>query len=96
MKSASSTQVSSQRGGVGLYLFLVGVQTCGAAIVMVNGVIVNKLRSTEAPAWAMVAAGILAFVIALKLAKGIFKFIFILAALALLVGAFFWHLSQKH
>lgn len=58
--------------------------------------LIRKLTSGEIPAGAMGAGAILALVVAFKLAKGFMKSLFILAALALLAGAAWWHFQHKH
>ncbi|TAL03384.1 MAG: hypothetical protein EPO07_06285 [Verrucomicrobia bacterium] len=57
--------------------------------------LIKQATSGEIPTGAMGGGGIIALLIALKMAKGFFKIIFILAALALLAGAAWWHF-HKH
>ena len=56
----------------------------------------RKLTSGEIPAGAMAAGAILALLVAFKLAKGFAKSLSILAALALLAGAAWWHFQHKN
>ena len=57
--------------------------------------VIKKLTAGEIPTGAMGGGGIVVLLVAFKAAKGIVKFIFILAALALLAGAAWWHF-HKH
>ena len=53
--------------------------------------IIEKITTGEVPTGAMVAAGVIAFLLALKAAKGALKIILLLIALALLAGGAWWH-----
>ena len=53
--------------------------------------IIGKITSGETPTGAMVAAGVITLLIALKAAKGTLKIVFLLIALALLAGGASWH-----
>ena len=58
--------------------------------------ILKKLTSGEIPAWALGVGGIILLLLAMKAAKGFLKTVFVLAALALLAGAVWWHFHQRH
>lgn len=57
--------------------------------------IIKQVTSGEIPTGALGGGGIVVLLIALKAAKGFLKIIFLLAALALLAGAVWWHF-HKH
>ena len=57
--------------------------------------IIKPLTSGKVPAVALSVGGIVILLVALKLAKGFAKFIFILAALALIAGAAWWHFYKQ-
>ena len=52
--------------------------------------IIKKVASGGIPAWAMVGAGIVLLLIAMKVAKGFLKFVCVVLALAALAGAVWW------
>jgi uncharacterized membrane protein YebE (DUF533 family) len=58
--------------------------------------ILKNLTSGEVPTGAMGGGGILLLLLAVKTAKGLRKAVFVLAALALLAGAVWWHFHQRH
>jgi hypothetical protein len=53
--------------------------------------IITKLGSSEIPAWAMGAAGILLLLFALRAKSRIKKTIFVILALISFTGAVWWH-----
>ena len=55
----------------------------------------EKFTSGSIPVGAMVGAGIILLLIALKAAKGFLKFVFAVLALVALAGAGWWHF-HKH
>jgi len=56
--------------------------------------VIDKVTSGDAPVWVLGGAGIVLLLIALKAAKGILKFTFVVLALAALAGAVWWHFQQ--
>jgi hypothetical protein len=57
--------------------------------------VIDKVTSGDAPAWVLGGAGIILFLLALKVAKGFLKFVFVVLALAALAGAVWWHLHSQ-
>lgn len=57
--------------------------------------ITGKLSSIHLPTYVLVGAAILVALLAYKLVKGLFKLLFILAALALLGAGVWWHFHQQ-
>jgi len=57
--------------------------------------LIEKITSGGIPKWAMGGAGIVLLLIAMKTAKGFFKFVFVMLALALLAGAAWWHFHKQ-
>lgn len=57
--------------------------------------VIDKLTSGDAPAWVLGGAGIILFLLALKTAKGLLKFVFVLLALAALAGAGWWYFHKQ-
>jgi len=57
--------------------------------------LITRITSGEIPTGAMLLGGIVMFILALKVAKGLLKFMTILVALALFAGAAWWHF-HKH
>ena len=57
--------------------------------------LIKKITSGEIPTGVLAGGAIVVLLIALKAAKGFLKIIFLLAALALLAGAAWWHF-HKH
>ena len=57
--------------------------------------VIDKVASGDAPVWVLGGAGIILFLLALKVAKGFLKFVFVVLALAALAGAVWWHLHSQ-
>ena len=57
--------------------------------------VIKRLTSGEIPTGAMSVGGILVLLIAMKVAKGFLRFMFILTALALFAGAAWWHFQHR-
>ena len=57
--------------------------------------IIDKVTSGDAPVWVLGGAGIILFLLALKVAKGFLKFVFVVLALAALAGAAWWHFHSQ-
>jgi hypothetical protein len=51
---------------------------------------IDKITSGGIPAWALAGVGIVLFLLAIKLAKGLLKFLLVVLALASLAGAVWW------
>jgi len=56
---------------------------------------IDKFTSGHVPVWVLGGAGIILFLLALKVAKGFLKFVFVVLALAALAGAVWWHLHSQ-
>jgi multisubunit Na+/H+ antiporter MnhB subunit len=57
--------------------------------------IIKKLGSIDLPTGAMGATGIVLLLIVMKAAKGLWKFVLLVLALALLAGAVWWHFHKE-
>ena len=57
--------------------------------------VIDKVASGDAPVWVLGGAGIILLLLALKVAKGFLKFVFVVLALAALAGAVWWHLHNQ-
>ena len=57
--------------------------------------VIDKVTSGDAPAWVLGGAGIILFLLALKVAKGFLKFVFVVLALAALAGAAWWYFHKQ-
>ena len=57
--------------------------------------ITGKLSSIHPPIYVLVGAGVLVALLAFKVVKGLFKLLFVLAALALLGAAVWWHFHHQ-
>ena len=57
--------------------------------------ITAKIFSLHLPTYVLAGAGILVTLLAFKLVKGLFKLLFVLAALALLGAAVWWHFHHQ-
>ena len=56
--------------------------------------VIDKVTSGDVPVWVLGGAGIILLLLALKAAKGLLKFVFVVLALAALAGAIGWHFHQ--
>jgi hypothetical protein len=56
---------------------------------------IDKISSGGIPAWALAGGGIVLFLLAIKLAKGVLKFLLIVMALASLAGAVWWLIHNQ-
>ena len=56
----------------------------------------EKLTSGDIPAIVMAAAGIVVLLLTLKVARGFTRMILVWVAIALFVGAGWWHFFHKH
>ena len=56
--------------------------------------VIDKVTSGNFPAWVLGGAGIILLLVAMTVARGFLKFVFIVIALAALAGAVWWHFQQ--
>ena len=59
------------------------------------GNIIDRISSGGLPAWALAGAGIVLFLLAVKMAKGLTRFLLVVLALAALAGAVWWLIHNQ-